>query len=204
MLVIVSALISGAGSSLLRAAMPYCAFEIKVIRPSGLAADKIAAGISKDGHALSESLTDSRGIARICDAPVGPVDVFAGFAPCDFVTVHSVKPFWLRTKTVTVVYDGSSCSEFSPAPTACHFLLRVRDESGRPVEGAEFRENGAFAPGVAAISDQFGRLFRVIDNAGILQGAVTKKGYDAAAFARQCDVMSESVDVDATVTLHRR
>jgi hypothetical protein len=191
------------GATLLAADTAYCAFEVQVIKPSGGPASKVAVGIVEGGRELTETLTDARGRARFCDAPLRPVDVFVGFASCGLVTAKQVRPLWLRTRRVLIIYDGSYCKEFGPFPTRCRILLRINDDSGRPLAGARFTEATPRNDQVSAPSDIFGRLFRVVEAEGMLEGSVTKEGYGSAPVSQTCLLREEEADREVKVVLHK-
>jgi hypothetical protein len=191
------------GATLFGADKAYCAFEIRVVKPSGDPASKVAVGIVEGGRALTETLTDARGRARICDAPLSPVDVFVGFASCGLVIAKQIRPLWLRTRRVLITYDGSYCEEFGPFPTRCHILLRINDDSGRPLAGARFTEATPRNDQASALSDTFGRLFRVVEGEGMLEGSVTKEGYASASVSQRCLLREDEVDREVKVVLHK-
>jgi hypothetical protein len=179
----------------------YCAFQVKVTRPDGKPAAGIAAGMSQGGMALAEKLTDAGGIAEFCDAPATPVDIFVGFASCGLVVNKQVEPLWLHTREVYVVYDRSHCSEFGPSPTECHVLLRVRDESGKPLPGAVLTQDQARGAGQPADSDSFGRLFFTAAEGGTIRGTITRQGYKPETFLQHCALRESDADREVTVVL---
>jgi hypothetical protein len=193
------------GAIILAADTTYCAFEIRVIKPSGDPASKVAVGIVEGGRAtaFTETLTDARGRARFCDAPLSPVDVFVGFASCGLVIAKQIRPLWLRTRRVLITYDGSYCEEFGPFPTQCHILLRINDDSGRSIAGARFTEATPRNDQASAPSDPFGRLFRVVEGEGVLEGSVTKEGYASAPVSKRCLLREDGVDREVKIVLHK-
>ena len=60
----------------------YCAFEIRVRKPSGTPFAKVPVAIIYKGTQIAEARTDASGTARLCDAPLGVVDIAVGFDVC--------------------------------------------------------------------------------------------------------------------------
>jgi hypothetical protein len=164
----------------------YCAFEVKVLSPSNGPASKVPVGIARLSNTFAETVTDANGIARICDAPIDPVDVFIGFDACGLIVIKGVKPLWLETKRLFATYATSSCGEFNSNPKNCHIMLRVKDESGRPVAEARFEGNASESVREPIVGDSFGRLFRTVERDRTLQGSITKLGYNPTPISQRC------------------
>jgi len=148
-------------------------------------------------------MTDANGTARICDAPIGTVDVFVGFDACGLVVIKEVKPLWLETKKLFVTYARSSCGEFNSNPKSCHIVLRVKDEVGRPLAGARFEgKASAKSVGEPILSDSFGRLFRTLEADQMLEGYITKLGYNPTPISQRCVLLE--ADRELMVALRKR
>jgi hypothetical protein len=87
------------------AGAPYCAFEVKVMKPSGAPNPNIPVLMVQEGRQTFETKSDANGIARICDAPLGYVDIAAGLDVCGLVTVKDVTPEWLTTVRVFITFE---------------------------------------------------------------------------------------------------
>src|ERR1700676_3526980 len=118
--------------------MPYCAFEVNVRAPDGRPIAKLpVALIRNDKTTFSESTTDAKGVARICDAPLEYLDVLVGSDICGSVMVRHLPPSWPESRRVYITYVDTPCNHFIVPPT-CRVLLRIQDEGGRSVVGARF------------------------------------------------------------------
>jgi len=83
-----------------------------------------------------------------------------------------------------IVQNRTRCEEFTPAPQ-CWALLRISDESGRPIQGARFDTKVPVGPG-SGVSDPLGRLFLSIKRMERFDGAVVKEGFEPTPFSEQC------------------
>lgn len=180
----------------------YCAFEIRVRKPSGTPFAKVPVAIIYNGTQIAEARTDASGTARLCDAPLGAVDIAVGFDVCGSVLLRKVRPLWLRTRRVFITYARSSCQEFI-FPKDCHVLLRVADNQGRPVAGVRFEANGSRTASELGLSDSFGRLFLSLKGAEEVRGLVTKRGYEPASVSQTCHPRGDP-DMDVRVILRKR
>jgi hypothetical protein len=155
---------------------------------------------------LNETVTDRHGVAKLCDAPMEPVDFFVG-TMCGQVVIKAVTPLWMKTKRISFTYDPhleDSCDTFIiPTRTACHMLLRIRDISGKAVEGAHVglttRQN---APDFR-VSDSYGRVFYVVSRGEKLQGTVTRTGYLPANVSEDCS-QDKVLDRETVIVLRTR
>jgi hypothetical protein len=162
----------------------YCAFEVKVSKPSGLPLPNVpVAVIQKHESVFAQTTTDATGVARLCDAPLEVVDIHVGADICGSVLVRNLVPTWPERRLVYVTYVESPCDHFLITPR-CRILLRIRDEDGRAISGALFEGGGGDGQ---ETSDVFGRLFRSIKRPGKLNGVVTKEGTEPARITAECD-----------------
>jgi hypothetical protein len=153
----------------------FCAFEVKVSTPSGTpAVNTPLALVRAHSITLSESATDMNGVARICDTPLEYVDIVVGFDMCGSVAVRDLKARWPETQRVFVTYVKTFCTHFTFSEKT-EILLRIEDEHGRPVAGAQFKGKTAADSG-SDISDALGRLFLFTKRGERLQGLVGKEG----------------------------
>jgi hypothetical protein len=176
----------------------YCAFEVRVSKPSGAPFAKVPVGLVQSGTQFATVFTDAKGLARICDAPLHAVDIVVGGDVCGLVLVKNVRPTWFTTRQVFVTYAEEECSHFW-FPDHCRALLRIEDERGQPLSGARF-DGRPSGPGV---SDVFGRLFRSLKRGEKLEGTVTKNGYEQAHVSEECLPEGEDT-VETRVVLPKR
>jgi hypothetical protein len=175
----------------------YCAFEVKVRKPSGVPFANVPVGIVEKGTQVATVVTDARGSAKFCDAPLQAVDIVVG-TYCGGVLVKNVRPKWPTTRDIFVTYDGPYCAEVV-FPDHCQVLLRVHDEEGRPVAGAHFDS----VPSEREASDAFGRIFRLLKSGEKLEGILTKEGCVPARVSERC-VRDNEHDVELNVVLRKR
>jgi hypothetical protein len=185
----------------LAAAEPtYCAFEVKVSGPSGTPLAKVPVlMLRRDTTVFAETTTTKDGTARLCDAPLDPVDIVVGFDMCGSVVVRVLKPTWPKIRRVFVTYLQTFCDHL-PSDNYCQVLLRVHDEKGRPVAGARFEGSPS---DVSDVSDIFGRLFRLVRPGEKLEGVVTKDGRQSDRVSEQCIAYDEH-DAELKVVLRNR
>jgi hypothetical protein len=176
----------------------YCAFEVRVSKPSGVPFAKVPVGLVQRGTQFATVFTDAKGLARICDAPLHAIDIVVGGDLCGLVLVKNVKPTWPTTRQVFVTYVEEGCPHFT-FPDHCQALLQIEDEKGKSLAGARFEGR----PAVPGVSDVFGRFFRTLKRGEKLEGTVTKEGYEPARVSEQCLPEGEDT-VEAKVVLHKR
>jgi hypothetical protein len=188
-----------AASGARTAGAPYCAFEVRVKKPSGLPFAKTPVGIVDKGKDITTAVTDANGVARLCDAPVHKIDIVVGAVGQGLTLVKAVKPTWPKTRVLVVIRDDSEWDEFV-FPDACQILLRIRDERGLPVSGARFdgRSSGVLAS--MDTSDKLGRLFRKLRSGGVLNGSIAERGYISAPVAATC-IKGDEADAEVRVVL---
>jgi hypothetical protein len=189
-------------ASVLMAADSYCAFEVEVHSPLKRPALNVPVGIGQLRSTFAQTLTNANGIARLCDAPIGPVDVFVGFDACGLVVIKDVKPLWRETKKLFVTYARSSCGEFNSNARNCHIILRVKDETGHPLAGARFEGKASESTWEPLVSDSFGRLFREIEADQTLEGYIAKLGYNPTPISHKC--LLQDADRELVVSLRKR
>ena len=177
----------------------YCAFEVKVTDPSGAAVAQVPVALHRQrGVVLAETTTDANGVARLCDAPLGAVEIVVGFDICGLVLVRDVKAEWPATRRVYVTYEKVPCPHFVYADT-CLVLIRVRDERGEPLAAARI-DRRAPTPGVGSgLSDAFGRLFLSVKRGEKVEGVITKEGYESGRFSEVC-----TDDIESKVALRKK
>lgn len=173
----------------------YCAFEIRVTDPSGTALDKVPVYLVKNRDTtLASTTTDQRGVATFCDAPLGLLDIGVGFDSCGSAWVREVQAAWPETRSVFFTYTKTYCDHFAFG-NHCLAVFRIRDETGHPVAGAQFKGGGTGT----VISDAFGRTFRSTQRRGKLAGTITKPGYGPASVSETC-----VDDAEVPVVLHKQ
>ena len=82
-------------------------------------------------------MTDAKGVARICDAPLESVDIAVGFDACGLVMVRSLHPKWPDTIKLFVTFEDNPCEHFALSEF-CQVLVRVKDPTGKPIPGVRF------------------------------------------------------------------
>jgi len=179
----------------------YCAFEVKVSEPSGAAAAGVPVLMFRKGEIMfSETTTDKSGVARLCDAPLAPVNIVVGFDMCGSVVVRVMRQTWPETQTVFVTYARTFCAHV-PIQDRCQVLLRIQDEKGRPLAGARL-EGAPATSSESDVSDVFGRLFRSIKAGEKLEGAVVKEGWRPARVSHAC-IEHDEDDIELKVVLSK-
>ena len=180
------------------AASPYCAFEINVRSPAGSPSVDAQVEMVSNGNPPVVAVSDKQGIARFCDAPVRPVDFAIGTRDCGVILVRGLRLTWPKTRKVFVTYDRTHCGGELIFPTSCLILLRIADDEGRPLAGAEL-DSG---PSERHVSDPFGRIFRLIMAGEDLMGVVKKEGYEPAHVLEHC-VRNDERDIEPSVVLYK-
>jgi hypothetical protein len=112
----------------------YCAFEVRVSKPSRAPFAKVPVGLVERGKEFATVFTDAKGLARICDAPLHALDIVVGGDVCGLVLVKRIRP---TTRQVFVTYEQEGCSHFT-FPDHCQALLYIEDEKGQPLAGVRF------------------------------------------------------------------
>jgi hypothetical protein len=181
-------------STAILGAPSYCAYAVNVRTPSGTTLPNVPVGMIERGTQIHTEITDASGSARFCDAPLHPVDLVVGTLDCAVVLVKGVKPTWPETREIDVIYDTGHCGELS-FPTSCLVLLRVHNEQGVPVAGAEL--------GSGEVSDASGRIFRLIKQGESLTGTLTKEGYEKAHISAPC-IRGDERNVEKKIVLLKR
>jgi hypothetical protein len=168
------------------AAEAYCAFRVRVAAPSGALESGLPVAMVRDNRTtLFEAATDSNGVARFCDAPVGAVDIVVGVDLCGSVVVRQVKAEWPSTREIFVTYAKTFCDHLGVAGD-CHVLARIEDESGHPLAGARMEPRGTPPNATSRVSDQFGRLFLSVKRGERVEGLIVKDGFEPTDFSRLC------------------
>ena len=170
-----------------RAQAEYCAFEVLVKSRTGTpVANADVEEVREDGTTFASAITDNNGIARLCDAPAQLVRIQVGGNRCGAVTVGSLKRYWMRTRSIHVVYQNCAGEEWA-APGKCLLTIRVLDRNGKALEGVRLHTKG-LPPGQtgAADSDEYGRIFRSVRYGDKLTGQLEKKGYLPQDISSEC------------------
>jgi len=176
----------------------YCAFEVKVVTPSGVPAPRVPVLLIRHHTTTyAETTTSSNGLARLCDAPLESVDIAVGFDICGSVVVRNLSPSWPETHHVYVTYAPSPCDHFATSGR-CRILMRVQDVAGQPVGRAQFR---GLSSGVSVhgTSDQFGRMFFSFARDETVKGLITNDGDLPENVSVQC-----RDDVEVRVTMRKQ
>jgi len=167
---------------------PYCAFEVAVKSPAGTPVAGIGVALTQDEKIYDTAITDARGIAQICDAPKGLVDIEAGGHLCGAVSVRYLKSYWMETRRVSVTYENCSGDDFFPYG-GCLFTIRVYDEKHTPLAGVIFQGSSKDAHTLrpqTSISDRFGRIFRFVAYRQALNGRFEKADYSPKSIVEEC------------------
>jgi hypothetical protein len=177
----------------------FCAFEVKVVTPTGLPAAGLSVAVIRDDDkkTFSTATTSPDGVVRFCDAPIVPVRIMVASMPCGLTTVGPARAEWPDTQKLLITQNHTRCEEFNPPPL-CHVLLRISDESGGPVEGTRFETKASLGPG-SVVSDRLGRLFLSIKRMDRLDGLIVKEGFQPTPFSEQC-----VDDVEPKIVLRQR
>jgi len=166
----------------------YCAFQIHVRSPTGAPVKGVSVALLKrSGETFGTAVTDEGGVAKICDAPGGLVDVEVGGQLCGAIAVRHLKAFWMKTRRVFITYENCSGEEFVPMG-GCLLTIRTLNESGLPIRGVLFDspDKGPALRPQTSVSDRFGRIFRFIRYGEILTGHVEKPGYATSSVTDEC------------------
>jgi hypothetical protein len=166
----------------------YCAFQIHVGSPTGSPVrDAPVSAADQNGFTVGTATSDENGDAAICDVPIGLIDIHVGDNRCGAVTVHYLKPDWLRPRRVWVTYQNCGGAEHTP-PNGCSLTIRVRDSLGNPLTGVQFEGSDGLGPmEQTGKSDQYGRIFRAIRFGESLAGALAKPGYATSEIVEPCE-----------------
>jgi hypothetical protein len=146
---------------------------------------------------FSETNTDAKGLARLCDAPLEAVDIVVGFDVCGLVTVRDLHSKWPETKRIYVTFEENSCDHFALSEFV-QVLMRVQDNQGRPVAVARFSTQSLDKGSGSDVSDRLGRIFRLARRNSKLEGVVQEVAGGQARIAVLC-----SDDIEMKVILHR-
>lgn len=76
---------------------------------------------------IFETSTDAGGVARICDAPLEPIDLVVGKDICGSVMVRLLRYQWPDTEQVLVTFAEKPCDHFGLAAER-QVLFRAMDE----------------------------------------------------------------------------
>lgn len=179
-------------------ASSYCAYEVKVRDPTGAPFANAPVGVVDGGTQRTTVVTDANGLARFCDEPLHAVDFVVGTRGCGVVLIKAVKPTWPETKNIFITYDKTHCDGELLFPHRCQILLRIHDQEGHPLGGAEFD----FGQSESASSDAFGRIFRSIQSGENLNGMVKMNGRESTRISARC-VRGDERDVEENVVLRK-
>jgi hypothetical protein len=177
-----------------------CSFEIEVKTPLQVPVARAEVWLTRtDGEVYTRTQTDDRGIARLCDSPIGPVDIQVGGRLCGAVVVKYLE-YKLKTTHVRVTYER--CEGFYQ-PTACSVLLRAHDQQGQALKGASFAPRDSLPGNKQATSDEFGRLYLTWAIGSSLTGAIVLDGYENVEIALPCKQAGE-LEIERSIILHKK
>jgi hypothetical protein len=181
-------------------AAQYCAFDVRVSSPAGTPLDGIpVAVIQQNGKEFgSEVRTDTLGLAKLCDSPMGRVSIIVGLDICGLVTIRNISPSWPDTKQLRVTYKPEHCNHFGPAAPSCTILLRILDNDARPIPDAMWKPEGK--SGRSTSSDEFGRIFQSVDVGRVLLGILTGHGFAPINVSVPCVADGERL-IEKKITL---
>ena len=186
-----------AGGTTQAAEAPYCAFEIAVKSPNGTPLARVPVIMITDHReTFSEEPTDARGVARLCDSPITPIDIVVGFDICGSVTIRNVQATWPTTVRLSVIYAEMRCDHFALSPQ-CRVLIRLSDEDGRPLAGAHF--DGHVDGHPLSASDALGRIFGSVRRRTKIQGTLRMDAHQPASVSEIC-----TDDIELKIRLRRR
>jgi len=164
----------------------YCAFEVTVRSPRGEAiAGATVSELAMGGKIIGSSVTDRQGIARICDAPKGLVDIQVGDNRCGAVTVAYLKAYWLQTRRVSITYENCSGEEWAVAG-GCLLTIRVKDQRNAPIPSVFFEDRNERPGPQTKLSDDSGRVFRFIKFGETMSGRLLKDRYLPQEISQAC------------------
>jgi hypothetical protein len=180
----------------------YCSFEVVVRDASGLPVAGVPVGIVEHGSQSATTWTDTMGIAKLCDGSFRAIDIVIGANSCASGIVHikNVRPTWPRTRSVLAVFSPDPCDGID-LPNRCQLLLRIQDERGQPLLGAEL-EHPSASPRPDS-SDEFGRMFASLKRGESFAGLVTRVGYKPEKIAAECGEGGTSI-IEKKVTLKQK
>lgn len=179
----------------------YCAFEITVKSPEGAPVPGVSVSASSDGaRPFARVVSNGEGVARICDSPVSSnVSISAGGGGCGEVTVRNLHPLWLETRRVYVTVQKCLQPENLFA-NECRFVVRVRDVHNTPVPGVRLTAPEVSQGGSdTAVSDRFGRIFRVVPLHKTFAGTLEKDDYVPREITLECGPRSAYEDEQTVV-----
>lgn len=181
----------------------YCAFEILVKSPSGAPIEGAGvAGLDQNGIGFGTAVTDSVGLARICDSAPGLTDIQVGGQRCGAVTVRYLRPYWMVSRKVFVTYTNCSGEDHTP-PAGCLLTIRVKAGDGAPLAGVRFVASSETPAHQTAVSDQYGRIFRFIRFGDTMAGRLVKDGYLEKELNEPC-VPGKAYRLERAVELRER
>ena len=90
----------------------YCAFEVRVTRPSRAPVVNVPVYLVRDRATIADTTTDVNGLAKLCDAPLKPVDIAVGFDVCGSVVVRDIEATWPAMRQIFVTYMETPCNHF--------------------------------------------------------------------------------------------
>jgi hypothetical protein len=180
---------------------PYCAVEVTVKKPNGepLRGTSVMVTRSSESTTESEAVTDSAGSARICDVPMDvPLDVYISRGASCSVTINQVIPRWASPRHFTVIFDFCPYNSLNGL---CDFILRVRDEEGKPISAANLvvRDDGSSVVRSAQRSDDRGRIFVTARNQRIIDVTVRKLGYTDEPIKLYCEERTFAKEMNVTL-----
>ena len=165
----------------------YCALEVTVVSAAGTPVSRTSVlMVDQKGNIFSTSTTDEKGIVRFCDVPSGLIDLQVGGNRCGAVVVRYLRPYWMRTKHVSIVYEDCGGEDHMP-PGGCLLTVRVQNENHLPLPGVRFEDQSEHRSSpTQQIADEFGRIFRSLAWGETLAGSLAKDGYASKTIDEPC------------------
>ena len=180
----------------------YCAFEVTVRDRRGTPLANIPVTLALRDNRVVTVLTDSRGLAKLCDSPLAQVDIAVGSSRCGLVLVKNLTPRWPTPRRVYVKYARTECGDWLFS-TACQVLVRIDSSHREPLSGVLFRDGNDKQPiRNDVVSDSYGRLFFSVKRGDAVRGVVSKPGFQSSDVSVQCDPAGPE-HIERTVLLDR-
>jgi hypothetical protein len=182
-----------------------CAFEVTVKSPAGVPVVGIEVSeFETGGRVYSSGTTNRQGVARICDAPQGLIDLHIGGQLCGAVTVGYLSAYWMVTRKIDMIYKNCQGDDFLP-PGGCQLTIRVRDQTGSPLAGVVINDpkERPMKRAQTTVSDEFGRIFRFLDYGDNVNVQLQREGYLSQTLTFACRT-GHSFILDRAVTLEKK
>jgi hypothetical protein len=153
-----------------------------------------------NGVAVSESISDDNGIARLCDAPLGLLSISVGTNRCGSMSINFLQRPAAEPHKLKVIFNNCAGIEWSQVGL-CRWLIRLNTPEGQPIVGAVFQGKDDKQKPRSVRSDNWGRLSLVAGRGESLSGTVGKSGYLPETLSLSCSP-GEPYDSDLRMTLN--